>query len=110
VGTPPLSALEEADRIRVQPGPLGQILLGQACFVSVLAQQIPEAQMLTGVHRSLSLTSMLGDAPRPSVLTACAHDSTPPERPEIDYILNCPGDYPICRWKRADITRMIENS
>jgi hypothetical protein len=63
VGPPPLPALEEADRIRTQFGPLGQVLLGQTCRVSVLAQQIPEVQMLTGVHCSLSLTFILGDAP-----------------------------------------------
>jgi hypothetical protein len=82
VGPSSLTAFEEADRIRVQPGPFGQVLLSQACRVSVLAQQIPEATMLTGVHYSLSLASVLGGGPSPSVPLAHEHNSTAPEYPE----------------------------
>jgi hypothetical protein len=62
VGPPVLPALEETDSIHTQPGPLGQVLLRQACCVSVLTQQIAKGQMLIGVHDSLSLMFMLSDA------------------------------------------------
>src|SRR5215218_8373948 len=73
VGPSALTAFEEANRIRVQAGPVGQVLLGQVRRVSVSAQQIPESQMLTGVHCRLSL------ARRP---VGTWHHSTLPEYPE----------------------------
>jgi hypothetical protein len=62
VGSSSLATFEEADGIRVQSGPFGQVLLGKTRGVSVLAQQIPETQMPTSVHRKISLESMLRDA------------------------------------------------
>jgi len=62
VRPPAFTTLEETDRIHTQPGSLGQVLLGQTCRVPVLTQQIPKDQTFTGVHYSLSLTSMLRDA------------------------------------------------
>src|ERR671917_82708 len=81
VGPPVLPALEEADRIHTQPGPLGQVLLRQTCRISVLTKQIAKGQMLTGIHYSLSLHSAQRRSLTRGPLPVRAHDSTPPEYP-----------------------------
>src|SRR5262249_7799247 len=44
MGSPPLAALECAARLRRDAGPIGELLLRQACRFSVVAEQLTETQ------------------------------------------------------------------
>ena len=50
VRAPPLAALEQADGLRGEARPFGQVLLGNVGRVAVAPKQVPECASRAGVH------------------------------------------------------------